>query len=394
MQPSGCVTARVSATWRLLALAEAAGLVALAFAVTRARPAPHAAHEPAPASRAAAPIRPAEHAGHGAVPDERSPVTVAPERWAPLGVRLGEVQRQEVSPRLRAVATVAIDESRVTHVHARFAGWVERLGVRTTGEQVRSGQVVASIFSRELWTAQNELLAVARASPSLLDGARSRLRVLGMSAPEIAAVEQSGKPHRTVAVTAPKKGIVVHRNVSAGAAVDPSTGIVTLADLTKLWVLAEIPEGEVSHVQRGSRATLVFPGAGGGPIPSQVAFLYPTLTERTRTLRVRFDVDNAGGKLRPGMYGVAEIPVESAVAVSVPRDAVVDTGRAAHVFVLGADGAFVPRTVELGARMADRVEIKHGLEPGERIVESGVFLIDSESRLRGSVGGAHAGHGG
>lgn len=394
------VPRHVSVAWKVLALLEALGVVAISGSwwLRREHSPPQPTSEPVLARGAS------DHAGHApsAAADDRGPVSVAPERWGPLGVRVGEVRQHALDRTLRAVATVALDESRLTHVHTRFSGWIERLYVSTTGEHVRKGQVVATVFSRELWTAQNEMLALARSGrglaavehASLLDGSRARLRVLGMSAGEIAALERSGRPRRTVAVTAPHQGAVIHRNVSVGAAVDPSTEIVTIADLSRVWVLAEIPEADVPHVKRGGRATLTFPATGGAPITSQVEFLYPTLTERTRTLRVRFSLENPSGALRSGMYGVAEIAVEAAPAIMIPRDAVVDTGRVQHVFVLGADGTFAPRRVELGARLADRVEIKSGLASGERIVESGVFLIDSESRLRASAGSAHAGHGG
>jgi Cu(I)/Ag(I) efflux system membrane fusion protein len=184
----------------------------------------------------------------------------------------------------------------------------------------------------------------------------------------------------------------VNRGISVGTAVDPSTPLLTIADLSRVWVLAEVPEAGIAGIRVGSTARLEFPASGRDPFTARVDFLYPTLTERTRTLRVRFTVGNPQGTLRPGLYGNAVFELPGAAALTVPRDAVVDTGRQQHVFVAEGD-RFVPRAVTLGLQLADRVEVRSGLSEGERIVSSGVFLLDSESRLRATGGMGGHNHG-
>jgi len=312
----------------------------------------------------------------------------------------------DVGRPVRAVATVALDESRVSHVHTRVAGWIERLYVNTTGQRVERGAALAAIFSQELLASQNEFIALrqnlanpttAMATQGLLAATRGRLSVFGMSAGDIAQVERTGRPMRNVTVVAPRSGVVLHRGIAVGTAVDPSTELLTVADLSTVWVLAEIPESEASAVATGQAAELTFEAAGGAAVAAGVAFVYPTLDEQTRTLRVRFEVPNAAGTLRPGMYGTATLAVSTRRALVVPRDAVVDTGASTHVFVVEGDGRFSPRAVTLGARVGERTEVSEGLAEGESVVASGVFLIDSESRLRATSGtsaSGHSGHGG
>lgn len=349
-------------------------------------------------------VVPPSHAEHQAEADGTSPahprvaVELEPSRLAAIGIRTEPVRREELARPVRAVATVVPDESRVSHVHTRVAGWIEKLHVNTTGQKVRAGQALAGIFSQELLSSQNEYLAARRGASQgpasvVVEGARARLGVLGMSEADIRVLETSGTARRLVTVSAPHGGVVIHRGVSVGTAVDPSTELLTIADLSHVWVLAEIPEADIPSVQQGTPAMLDFPASGKPPIERPVEFLYPTLSERTRTLRVRFTIDNPDGALRPGLYGNAEFHVRPREALTVPRDAVVDTGNTQHVFVVEAEGRFVPRAVKLGTRLDDRVEVLDGLSEGESIVASGVFLIDSESRLRASGGTGHV-HGG
>lgn len=326
----------------------------------------------------------------------RAPVDVTPAMLQALGVRIEEVGRESLTQSIQAVATVAPDESRISHAHTRVAGWVEQLDVNTTGEMVRAGQPLARIFSQELLSSQTEYLAARRATAAsgiasaVIAGGRTRLTVLGMSPEEITEIEQTGEPKRLVTLVAPRSGVVVNRGISVGTAVDPSTPLLTIADLARVWVLAEVPEAGIAAIRVGSTARLEFPASGRDPFTARVDFLYPTLTERTRTLRVRFSVGNPRGTLRPGLYGNAIFELPGTATLTVPRDAVVDTGRQQHVFVSTGD-RFEPRPVTLGVQLADRIEILSGLTAGERIVSAGVFLLDSESRLRATGGmGGHA----
>jgi Cu(I)/Ag(I) efflux system membrane fusion protein len=330
----------------------------------------------------------------------RSPVEVEPARLEALGVRFERVAPEVIAQPVRAVATVVADEARISHVHTRFSGWLERLFVNTTGQQVRAGEPLAAVFSQELYASQNEyvsLLRLAQDAPptAALDAARTRLELLGMTAAEIAQIERAGEARRLVTVVAPRGGVVLRRGVSVGTAIDPSTEIVTIADLSTVWVLAEVPQSESARLEHGAAANLSFPASGRAPFTARVAFVYPTLTERSRTVRVRFAVSNSDGRLRPGLYGTAEFAATRREAITVSRDAIVDTGESQHCYVRTPSGILEPRTVKVGARFAERVEITHGLSPGEEVVATGVFLIDSESRLRASgAGGGHSGHAG
>lgn len=330
----------------------------------------------------------------------RAPVQLEPAKLASLDIKTEEATTGIVTSPIRAVATVVPDESRVSHVHTRVSGWLEKLYVNTTGQKVKAGEPLAAIFSQELFASQVEFLSALKAAEvgpasTVAASAKTRLQLLGMTDAEIAALAKRGSASRLVTLVAPRSGVVLRRGVAVGTAVDPSTEIATLADLSQVWVLAEVPESEASAIREGSPAILDFTASGRQPFEARVALVYPTLTERTRTLRARFSVPNPDLSLRPGLYGTAEFRAEPRRTLTVSRDAVVDTGTQQHVFVVTGRGSFRPREVQLGARLADRVEIRQGLSEGEKVVSSGVFLIDSESRLRASGGGTgHAGHGG
>jgi Cu(I)/Ag(I) efflux system membrane fusion protein len=195
-----------------------------------------------------------------------------------------------------------------------------------------------------------------------------------------------------VTVVAPRSGVVVNRGVTVGTSVDPSTTLLTIADLSRVWVLSEVPEASIRAVRVGANAQIDFPASGRPPFTARVDFIYPMLTERTRTLRVRLSAANPGGGLRPGLYGAAAFASGGQKVITVPRDAVVDTGLQQHVFVATGD-QFEPRSVMVGDQLADRVEIREGLKEGEHIVAAGVFLLDSESRLRATGGAGGHVHG-
>jgi Cu(I)/Ag(I) efflux system membrane fusion protein len=371
-----------------------AALLVTVLGVQRARDAwPFAPRAPLGHVTTATPA-PDRYATESGGVSDRIPIEVAASTVQGLGIRLEDVRRESLTQAIRAVATVVPDESLISHVHTRVAGWVEQLDVNTTGELVKAGQPLARIFSQELLASQTEYLAVRKTTAAsgitsaVVAGGRTRLTVLGMTPAEIDAIEQSGEPRRLVTVFAPRSGVVVNRGVTVETAVDPSTPLLTIADLSRVWVLAEMPEASISAVRVGSTAELDFAASGRAPFTARVDFLYPTLTERTRTLRVRFTVANPGGTLRPGLYGTAAFQFAGSPTIAIPRDAVVDTGRQQHVFVAIGD-RFEPRPVTLGVQLADRVEVRSGLVEGDRIVAAGVFLLDSESRLRatGGMGG-------
>lgn len=332
--------------------------------------------------------------------ESRVAITLGANEASTIGLRTEKVQLETISQPLRVVTTVVPDESRVSHVHARVAGWLEQLYINTTGQSVKAGEALAGIFSQDLFATQTEYLSALKTTQhgpqsEIVEGAKARLKVLGMSEHEIDDIRRSGTPHRLVTITAPHSGVVLQRGVTAGTAVDPSTTLLTVADLSRVWIWAEVPETGARQMTLGTVARLEFPATGRAPEDAKIDFIYPTLTERTRTLRVRFSASNSDGSLRPGVFGTANFHSEPRRALMISRDAVVDTGLSQHVFIAHGDNHFEPRKVTLGIRLPDRIEVVTGLAEGDEIVASGVFLLDSESRLRasGGAGTGHSGHG-
>ncbi len=338
-----------------------------------------------------------DHGAPAGVRPARVPVEMSAETANLFGIRTEKVRCDTISESIRAVATVVPDESRVSHVHTKIEGWLEELYVRTTGQQVAAGSPLAGIFSQELFASQAEYLAALKAARAgsrsiIVTSARDRLKTLGMPESEIREIERSGSPKRLVTLVSPRSGAVISLNVVRGMTIDPSMELMTVADLSTVWILAEIPETQKSAVRVGTPAIVDVTGSGG-ILRSKVEFIYPILSENTRTLRIRIHASNPAGTLKPGAYGTAELRVRSRIALTVSRDAVIDTGDRQYVFILTKPGQYEPRPVSPGVRQTNRVEIEKGLCGGDQVVSSGVFLIDSESRLRAS-GGAGAGHGG
>jgi Cu(I)/Ag(I) efflux system membrane fusion protein len=327
------------------------------------------------------------------------PVELSLERAQMIGVRTAIATSEALVPELRTVGFVTADEARLARVQPRFSGWIEELAVATTGQKVRRGQVLAGIYNLELVPAQQEFLAARRwaGSPSSAGGrpaigtgaleadARQRLELFGMSRGEIDAIAASGKPARTIAVVAPISGHVTRKNAVQGTFVQPGTELFEIADLSKVWVLADVYEYEMGRVKVGQHAKFKVAAFADQRFDGQVAFIYPTVDGSTRTLRVRLELANKDLKLRPGMYGDVTLELAPAEGVVIPLEALVDTGEQQYVFVTKPEGRFEPRRVRAGARSGDRVQVLEGVSSGETIVTTANFLIDSESRLRATI---------
>ncbi|SCW91075.1 membrane fusion protein, Cu(I)/Ag(I) efflux system [Sphingobium faniae] len=329
----------------------------------------------------------------------RAPVELTAKQVDMLGVQMEAAEVRKLEETVPGVATAVIDESRIVEVHPRVSGWLEQLYVRTTGQNVRAGQALGAVFSQELYASQLEYLAALRRANTapasvVVAAGRTRLKVLGMGDAEIRQIERTRQANRLVSIVAPRSGFVLDRGATQGITVDPSTNILSIADVTQLWIIVEVAEAGAGRIQVGSPTSLTFPLSGRPPFIAQVEFIYPMLTERTRSIRVRMSVPNIGGALRPGMYGSAQISAAPRNALTIGRDAVVDTGISQHVFIRNGNNRFEPRTIKLGAKVGDRVEVLNGLAAGDHVVSAGVFLIDSESRLRASGATGHGGHGG
>lgn len=388
--------------WRggsLAALIVLAGaLAAVMYARRDAGRAPsadeHAGHA-APAVATAPAADP--HAGHGApsTPEGFAPVALEPAQAAAMGLTTAVVGERDFSRKLRTVGVVTVDETRTAHVHARVRGFIEGFHVQYVGSKVRKGQPLVSLYSQEVYAAQLELASIARSpikSPELLDAARKRLALWEVPRSLIEQVEATGEPQRTFPVRSPRTGVVVAKQAFDGLFIDPSLELYTIADLSRVWVLADIYEADVAAVKPGSTARLTIEGQRT-PVTAKVAFLYPTIDEPTRTRKARFEVGNPDGALLPGAFVTVELELAVGRGLAVPESAVIRTGERAIAFVVHGTHA-EPREVTLGPLVGDHYRVEAGLAAGERVATGAQFLLDSESRLRATsgAGGGHAGH--
>jgi len=304
-----------------------------------------------------------------------------------LGIRLAKVEQESFAHAIDTVGLVGVDEHRIEAIQVREPGWVERLEVRAAGDAVRRGQLLAGIYSPDLLATQQELL-IARGSgdPALIEAARRRLALFGLSAAQIARVETSGRVERRVDYYAPFDGYVMELGVRQGAAVQPGTTLFQLADLTSVWITAEVPETQAAWLKPGDRAEIELPALPGERFGGAVDYLYPELAQTTHTQNVRVVVDNPGKRLRPGMF--ADVHFRGATqlrTLTVPSEAVIETGTRSIVIVADHDGHFRPVPVRVGAEQGGRSQILQGLTADQSIVASGQFLIDSEATLRGAL---------
>ena len=373
-----------------------AGLILLALtACGKAEQHDSAGHESHPAPVAGAAETAPEVASFG-----MAEVEVPEDRRQLLGVRTVELGVRPLVREIRSVGVVSADERRVRRIQSRVSGWVEELFVSFTGEPVRAGEPILALYSPELVASQREfLLSLAAAETTkgslagdlLLDAARSRLRLFGMNDAQIEALSRGRAPQRRVVLHSPISGFVTLKSVLQGSFIEPEMELYTVSDLTRVWLWAELSEDEIPLVAVGQRAAIDVAAAPSAR-EAEVAFLQPTLSTQTRTLRVRFDLDNTDGALRPGMYATVRIERPLGEVLALPDEAVIDTGLRRVVFVEVAPGRFQPREVQLGRSGQGYYEVLEGALAGERVVVSAQFLLDSESRLRGTAGPAHGAH--
>jgi Cu(I)/Ag(I) efflux system membrane fusion protein len=351
-----------------------------------------------------------EHAGHdmGGGDGTLVPVDLTDDRIQHMGLLTEEVTRRKLGANLRALATVGASETGWAQVTPRFAGWLERVHVTETGRRVKRGQALATLYSPDLLAAQEEYLAALgfTAAPSLptlphghtdaapavrdlASDARRRLELFGMSGADIDTITRTRTPMRTVTLRAPIAGAVLSRGAVEGAYVQPGAALFEIADLSTVWAWIEIPERELGRVAVGQPATLEVTAFPGEAFTGKVAFLAPVVDPTTRTLRARIELSNKNGRLRPGMSGQAAIALPDVEVLAVPEQAVIDTGEAQYVFVAGEKGRFEPRRVSLGRRVEGWAELLPDaqVKEHERVVTTGNFLLDAESRLQARIGG-------
>lgn len=303
-----------------------------------------------------------------------------------LGMRMAKVEEGGFARGTDTVGLVGVDEHRIEVIQVREPGWVEQLNVRAVGDAVRRGEQLAGIYSPDLLAIQQELLIARSANdPKLIEAARRRLALFGLSAAQIAHIEHTGEAQRRIAYYAPFDGYVMELGVRQGAAVQPGASLFQIANLESVWITADVPEMQAGWISPGDPAEVTVPSLPGMPFKGQVDYLYPELLQSTRSLKVRVVVKNPHQHLRPGMFAAVHfrgVPLEK--VLTVPTEAVIKTGTRSVVIVADDGTHFRPVIVRVGVEQGGRSEILEGLSLGQSVVASGQFLIDSEASLRGA----------
>lgn len=354
----------------------------------------------------------AQHAGHGgkqpgAVAQKQGPaqaetpptISISPEKLQLIGVRTAVADFRRLEKHVRTVGKVAPDETRLAFVTTKVSGWVTKLLIDYTGQKVEEGQPLLSLYSPDLVSAEEEYLLALRAVKSaptgtggfaevdasreqLLESAKRRLRLWDITDKQIEELEKTGKPKTDITLHAPFSGIVLEKTVLDGAYITPGMNLYKIADLSSVWILADVYEYEVPLVRVGQKALVTLPYYSGEALSAAVNYIYPVLDPATRTVKVRLTVHNPGLMLKPDMFTNVDIAVASGMRLSIPTEAVLDSGLRQIVYVEKTRGLYEMRVVKLGIRTDQYVEVLKGVRKGERVVTSGNFLIDSESQLR------------
>ncbi|MFO1428230.1 MAG: efflux RND transporter periplasmic adaptor subunit [Steroidobacteraceae bacterium] len=321
-------------------------------------------------------------------PETKGLVTIPSGRLQELGVRVVAAAPRMIHREVSALGSIEIAEPRQYSVAPKFGGWIERLHVDATGARLRRGQPLLEVYSPELVTAQQEyLIASDGGLDKLADGALQKLRNWDMGPAWIARLQQERKAQRTVTIAAPADGTVLEKAAVSGMRFMPGEVLYRLADLSKVWVVAALAEQDLPGIGPGQPVRFTTPALPGASFDGRVQLVLPILAADTRTARLRIELANADGRLRPAMSGRVEFAAagDHTERLAIPQSAVIDSGTRQVVLLEQGPGRFVPRDVQLGERDATHVEVRSGLEDGDRVVESGNFLLDAESNLRGAL---------
>ncbi len=332
-------------------------------------------------------------------------VQIPADKQQLIGVKFGQAELSGGKRTFRTVGRVAIDEPRVGRVRTRVEGWVDQVFVDYVGQRVQRNAALMTLYSPEVLAAEREMLLVARSSgemkdsalpeafdPSgaLLQAARRRLELWGLTQGQIDQVLRTGEPVKTITLYSPVTGYITDLKATPGSRVTPEVDLFTVVDTSQVEILADVYTYEAPNIHVGERAQVFLLALPGKTFTAEVEYIQPQTDATSPTYKVRLDMGNPGLALKPDMYAEVEFTVEESPHLTVPADAVIDTGKRKIVYLDRGDGYFEPRQVETGARDSGRVEIVSGLKAGQRVVTSGAFLIDSESQLRSpaATGGA------
>lgn len=334
--------------------------------------------------------------------EEVPTIEIPVDKQRMIGVRTFEASIRPLQHIIRTVGRIEYDEKRLATVNTKIEGWIERLYVDYTGKYVKKGEPLADVYSPELVATQQEFLNVlkwagqnkdvksgdlhkmlSRDAEMILDAARHRLRLWDISENQIKKIEESGKTIRTLTIYSPVTGYVVQKMALQGMKVMPGEKLFDVADLSQVWIIADIYEYELPFIKIGQAARISMSYFPGKEFSSKIDYVYPTLSAETRTIKIRFTIPNPGGQLKPQMFTNVELKVDLGSKLAIPDDAVIDTGIRQVVYVDTGDGYFEPREVKLGLRTEGFREVLAGVKAGEKVASAATFLIDSEAQLKG-----------
>lgn len=330
-----------------------------------------------------------------------APVTLTPQRMQSIGVKIGTVEYRQVHDEIRTTGNVEADETRLSEVQVRFAGWIQKVYADATFKQVQKGQRLLTIYSPELVRTENEYLlakqnrellaqstvpGVASGAGTLLSSAMERLKQWGIPEREIQQLEETGQIKREMEIDSPASGFIVERNALPNMYVQPGTKLYSIADLSSLWVYAQLFQNDIGRVKVGDSAVVSVDSYPGREFPGRVSFISPQLDQTTRTAKVRLEIPNSDMKLSLGMFVNVKLDLALGRQLVIPASGVYQSGTRQIAFVDHGDGHFEPREIEAAARAGDDFVVTKGLKAGERIATSANFLLDSESQLQAAMG--------
>src|SRR5712672_266851 len=329
------------------------------------------------------------------------PVQISPQRLQSIGVKTGQAERKSVADEIRTTGSVAVDERRLAYVQVRFSGYIQKVFADATYQYVRKGQPLFTVYSPELVATEREYLVakqnqqqvaqsivqgVAFSATSLLAATAERLKQWGVPQEEIARLESTGQVQQELEVDSPVSGYITERNALSSVAVQPEMRLYTIADLSTVWVQAQVFQNDLERIKIGAPATLTVNTFPGRTFTGRVDFIYPQVDMDTRTAKVRVVFSNPGLQLKPGMFVNVSLKIPMGSQLIIPATGVLQTGTRDIAFVVRSDGYIEPRNVQLGSRVGDDFIVLKGLKAGEKIVISANDPVDSESQLQAALG--------
>ncbi len=318
-------------------------------------------------------------------------ITIDSRRRQLIGVETGEAAHRNLVKAIRAVGVVKLDERLLSQVTLKFDGYIGELKANYVGTEIKKNQVLFTVYNPELLAAQQDYLDTLKRRPNasagngLLRASRQRLALWDMSARDIKALEERGTPQDYVAIHAPRSGTLIERNIADGSAARKGQTLLTIADLSRVWIEADVFEADLELVRVGMTATVIMPYMPGRTYPATVEYVYPYLEGKSRTARIRLTLDNAAGAFKPDMYAEVSLQAELGNVLSVPEEAIIVAGASRVVFVDLGGGRLKPVRIKAGRNAQGFVEVLEGLSPGDSVVTSGNFLIAAETRLKTGI---------